>query len=320
MIKELIARIFYIIPKSPKTAQIGITNKCNFNCKMCQRFDLKVDIKQMEIDTFETIISKLNPIENIILTGWGEPLLHPNLIKMIKLCKAKDKKVRFTSNGALLHDQLIKDLINSGLDEITFSVEEIDPSENSIGHDSSQQIGKIKRFLEINKGQVKVNIQTVLQKDNQEKIIDIAHFCKENKVDRLRLTRLDIRFHDFERPSIKEEKQLVNLITAILKNSKTGIDFLPHTAFDGFTKHIFKLIYPLLHRGGKYCLRTFDDIYINVNGGVTPCCALPKFELGNILDQDLPEVWNSCKFRNFRKHQKEICGKCDILTVKTYNK
>jgi MoaA/NifB/PqqE/SkfB family radical SAM enzyme len=320
MLKELVQRIFYIIPKFPKTAQICITNKCNFNCKMCQRFDLKVDIKQMEFETFEQIIDKLDPIESVILTGWGEPLLHPNLIKMIKLCKNKDKKVRFTSNGALLHDQLIKDLVNSGLDEITFSIEEIHNSENSIGHDSLQQINKILRFLEINKGIIKVNIQSVLQKDNQEKILEIARFCKTNKVDRLRLTRLDIRFHDFERPTIREEKQLVNLISKILKNSKTGIDFLPHTAFDGITKNIFKIVYPFLHQFGKYCLRTFNDIYINVNGGVTPCCALPKFELGNILEDDLDNIWNSCKFRNFRKHQKEICGKCDILAVKTYNK
>src|SRR6056297_829781 len=321
LIKEVLGRIFYIIPQNPKTAQISITNKCNFNCPMCQRHDLKVLIKQMDFDFFKKILVGLNSVEDVILTGWGEPLLHPDLLKMIQVAKEKGKKVRFTSNAALLTEEKQKQLLISGVDEVSFSVESIKPKADYQGHDSRQQIKNIKQFADLlakNKSETKINLQTVLMKDNLNDLMDIAEFAKENKVDRLRLTRLDIRFHDFDHPDLKSEKKAIKKLEKKLKNSSVGLDFVPHTAFSGWQKILYKLVKPFLHRFGHYCLRTFNDVYINVNGQVTPCCGLPKLVIGNLVEQDLKDIWQSKKFQKFRKNQKIYCGKCDILSLRPH--
>jgi len=306
MIIEAIRRIFYILPDLPKTAQIGVTNECNFNCPMCQRKDLKVAIKSM-----------------IILTGWGEPLFHSDIIEMVRYCKAKKLDVRFTTNGALLTDDRIDILIDSGLDAITFSIDQIKKTNDTFGHiilSQLENIKKLKQKITERGSKMKIYTQSVYQKNGEENILDVVDFAVENKLDRVRLTRLDIRFKHFDRPTFRDEKKLIKTIETRLKKTNVGLDFLPHIALDGLAKIAFKLLNPLMHRFGKYCLRTYNDVYINVNGEVTPCCAIPRASMGNIIDGELKDIWKSEEFEYFRNNERKFCGKCDILLPKPYNK
>jgi len=319
---EFIRRFFFFIPRVPNTVQISITNQCNFNCQMCQRNDLGVKFDKMPFETFEKVINKLpSKVNDLILTGWGEPLTHNRLADMLLLCRKRGTKTRLTSNGALLSDDVINLLIDSELAAITFSMETIKPKVDSSGHEIKGQLEKISKLAEIvrKRGSVlKIYTQSVMQKDNHDDIMDIVDFAIENKLDRVRLTRLDIRFKEFDRPSFQDELELVKKIDKKLRGTGIGVDFLPHTAFDGFVKHFYRAIYRFLHRGGKYCLRTYGDVYVNIDGEVTPCCSLPTMGLASLLEEDLEKIWKNEHFKKFRTHQKYICGKCDILTVKRF--
>lgn len=322
MIIEFIKRLFFIIPSFPKTVQIGITNRCNFNCKMCQRHDLNVPIKDMDYKLFEAVLTKIKKAKNVILTGWGEPFMHPDIIKMIRLCKEKGFNVRLTSNGSLLNNALISDIIDSKLDAITFSVDSVNPDKIDGGHIILNQLNNIKKLSmerTAKNSHLKIYLQSVYFKGKEENLFEIAKFAQENRLDRIRVSRMDVRFHDTARPGANEERKLINDMENIIKGSNLGFDFLPHVAFDGLLKRVYKIFFPLLHRRGKYCLRTFNDVYINEDGRVTPCCALPLMEMGNILEDGLDAIWKNEKFRNFRINQKKICGKCDVLSLRPYN-
>jgi len=321
MIINFLRRLFYIVPKLPETVQIGITNRCNFNCHMCQRNDLKVSIKDMPFEQFEKIIKKLAGVKNIILTGWGEPFVHKDIITMIKLSKDKGFNVRLTSNGSLLVDKLIDEILDSKLDSITFSIDEVEKTEKNIGHINANQLKNIKKLVlkrDQNKSNLKIYLQSVFYKNKEENIYKIVKWALENGIDRIRITRLDVRFNNFERPTREEEKMLIKNLENIADN-KIGIDFLPYIAFDGVIKKIYQILNPFLHRFGKHCLRTYSDIYINVDGMATPCCALPRLSLGDMNNGSLESIWKSNKFKNFRKNEKKYCGKCDILLVNPNN-
>ena len=55
----------------------------------------------------------------------GEPLLHPELPKMVKYAKDKKAahKINFYTNGILLSETKSLELINSGLDTIHISID-----------------------------------------------------------------------------------------------------------------------------------------------------------------------------------------------------
>ncbi|MDH4182693.1 MAG: cobalamin-dependent protein [Nitrospinota bacterium] len=71
----------------------------------------------------------------------------------------------------------------------------------------------------------------------------------------------------------------------------------------------------------------FDGVgqvaYKGKDGNVVPCCRDPKGKniMGNILEQDMDEIWNGEKFRSFRsqllrdKESLEICGLCSGFGV-----
>ena len=107
----------------PKKVQIEVTNNCNLKCEGCFR---EIMTRKKGYITYDTLLDALYichyfGIEEIHLHHLGEPLLHPNILKIIKIIKIIGFKVGFTTNGTLLtHDKLIE-LKDAGLDKIDIS-------------------------------------------------------------------------------------------------------------------------------------------------------------------------------------------------------
>uniref|UniRef100_A0A6M3K1Y2 Putative radical SAM superfamily protein n=1 Tax=viral metagenome TaxID=1070528 RepID=A0A6M3K1Y2_9ZZZZ len=108
-------------------AQIEVTNECNFSCSGCHRNLMKRKIGFMSLDTLAhslELCNKLN-IKEIWLHNWGEPLLHPDILKIVNSTSSYGFKVGFTTNGHYLRPQLVEDLKYNGLDflDISFGTE-----------------------------------------------------------------------------------------------------------------------------------------------------------------------------------------------------
>jgi MoaA/NifB/PqqE/SkfB family radical SAM enzyme len=331
--KEFIDRLIYRVPKLPKEAQIEVTNRCNFSCKMCQRYGLGVSFTDMDFSLYEAILDRAEGIKNLVLTGWGEPFLHPRIFDMIRSAKERGHAVRLTTNASLLNEACRQNIFASGLDAITFSIDDTEPDEHGWGHEIAKQLDNISQFMaekHLGGFKIKVYFQAMYHvggdippspkaTGGQSKIFKIIKLAKKLGVDRVRISRLDLRFNkDMKRPSLAEEQALVKKIMSA-KHLGVGVDFLPYLAFDGLLSRLYYLVHPLLHRRGRYCLRTFDNIYINQAGGVTPCCSLPKLSLGHISEQSIEEIWQNQHFQHFRSHQKMVCGQCDVLSVRPYD-
>jgi len=312
-----IRRLLYLQPALPYTVQIEITNECNLNCRMCPRTDLKVPIKSMRLNTYKKIVNKLTGVNELILTGWGEPLFHRQIIEMVKYAKKKGFRVRLTTNGTLLTKTLQDELLNSGIDEITFSVDEVRKSKKGLGHQLIKQLENIKSFLRKRKGKKpRVTLQSTVHKGKEKNIFDIISFASKIGAERVNLMRLDIRFQKLARPTVKEEKKLLKEAEKLGKKLGVQVDFLPHTALTGFPRRIYRHLAQFLYRFGQYCPKTFGYLYINVDGQATPCCSLPLYEIGNILNKDLLTIWEGERLNYFRRNQQSVCGKCDILSFR----
>lgn len=324
LIKEALGRLFFIIPPFPEVAQIEITNRCNYHCLMCQRIPLKVPLKDMDYNLYKKIIGKIRKVNEVILTGWGEPLMHPKLMEMIKYAKGKNKKVSLTSNGSLLTAKKIDDLIDNKIDSISFSVDKIVFEKKTQSHPIGKQLESIKEFIKESKERktnIRVIIQSTLHKNKESDIFNVIKWAFEVEADMVNINRLDLRFNQsLKRPSLSEEKVLIEKIDKTFKKYPIGIEFKPYAAFGGYLRKIYKRLVPFMGKMGPHCLRIYNYIYINSSGGVTPCCALPNWTVGNILEDDLDLIWKNNLFIKFREHdfQRNICGKCDVLEVNQY--
>ena len=91
-------------PLSPTELQINVTYKCNSRCQMCHIWKMK---PKNELKFFEWQKIMKDPIflttRRLMIAG-GEPILHPKLIKLVKLYLDSMSQLQFlslTTNGFL---------------------------------------------------------------------------------------------------------------------------------------------------------------------------------------------------------------------------
>jgi MoaA/NifB/PqqE/SkfB family radical SAM enzyme len=320
MVSETVRRTFFIVPKLPKTVQFEITNRCNLACKMCPREFLKVKFKHMPLPMFKKMVDKLKGVEEVILTGWGEPLYHPDIVEMVKYCKSKGLAARFTTNGILLTERLMEDFIKVGLDEIAFSVETVRPhGKGEWGHMNRGALLNIEGLIRKKGVRIKpdITLQPMLQKGNKRNILDIIKWAGKHKIRRVNIGRLDTRFDpNLLRPTKKDEKDIFTSAERLGKSLGVQVDCVQYGLFSGISRAIYKRFKHLIHKRGKHCLKIFDYIYVNVDGMVTPCCLLPHDVMGDLKKRSLSAIWNSDKFRKRRNTPHPSCKNCDVMKIK----
>ncbi len=106
---------------------IALTTYCNLNCIWCFRHDSHYKAilnKHMDRTVLRIILKNISgPLRLIHFGGTGEPLLYPHLLEAIRLARVKTSAVKITTNGVLLTDKFIRDLVKAGLTHIEVSID-----------------------------------------------------------------------------------------------------------------------------------------------------------------------------------------------------
>jgi molybdenum cofactor biosynthesis enzyme MoaA len=114
-------------PRLPDARKLYIeaTTGCNLHCRTCIRNVWGDPEAQMSMATFQRLAESLDglpDLNRVILTGFGEPLLHPHILDMIELVRRRDLAVTVGSNGLLLTTEMARDLVRLGVDRLVISV------------------------------------------------------------------------------------------------------------------------------------------------------------------------------------------------------
>lgn len=289
------ARLVYDL-KAKKTISTGIpnilyiesTNRCNLDCIMCPRRLMSRPQVDMELELFNRIINQLDPqlTELIVLHSDGEPLINPNIIEMIQSAKAKGLSVMTSTNATMLDGPMAQQLVDSGLDVLTLSIDSI----------SAAVYEHIRRGA--NYAKVMKNIETFLKLKGDRKPFTILQMIEmqENvhqKDDFLR----------FWKPYTNKN------VHAVVK---------PMT--DWFNEHS-EIVDEL-----NFCDRPWFGMVIQSSGNVVPCVHdFDGIEvLGVLPDQKIYDIWNSDGMIKLRKgilkgrRENELCRKCNATPPRTF--
>ncbi len=103
--------------------QIELTTRCLLRCAMCvKEADPDYLQKDMAITDFRRVLPYLKDVENVVLEGWGESLLHPHLVDCLGMVKKEGARVGFVTCGMGISDSLAAAVIAAGADFIGFSL------------------------------------------------------------------------------------------------------------------------------------------------------------------------------------------------------
>ena len=88
----------------PYSIHLNPTNKCNFCCSICVcgERDKKMELSLRDMKEYVDLF-KSDGTKTIILTGGGEPLMHPNIIQIINYIHKQGIELGLVTNGVRLN-------------------------------------------------------------------------------------------------------------------------------------------------------------------------------------------------------------------------
>jgi|TARA_B100001063_G_scaffold139636_1_gene130472 radical SAM protein with 4Fe4S-binding SPASM domain len=266
------------------------TNYCNLNCSFCNREQVVAaygKTQHMSLDNWEKILSKLKGenIENIKLTGLGEPFLHPKfhlICQKVKEFFPKTNLIVATNCQYKINDNFKKSL--KYIDKMYFS---IDGYKETYERDRAPaKWDKLLKFLSdfknVERFNCNVSVNYVVNSQNVFDIEKIDELVKENKLTELRLNLVQ-NWNEDEQINVEYPK----LMKEHLKRYKKQIKGVaPWTWSD--------------------CWWPENGLYVDVFGNVKVCIINTGTEsVGNIFLESINEIKNNKKLLEISKSCKE---------------
>ncbi len=277
-----------------KKIYVEITNSCNLKCSFCPEGKRKKEF--ISVDKFENIINQIKSYTNLIaLHVKGEPLLHPNLKELLKICEENNILVNITTNATLLEKNLEIIINNKAVRQLNLSLHSITKNENTDTYNFETYISNV---LKISK--------EILEKTN----IIISY----------RLWNLE---------NIQDNSENIHILNQLesafsvenLKEKARENDFVKLDE-NAFLNQDLEFIWPSLENeifsetGTCWGLR--NQVAILVNGDVVPCCLDGEgiIKLGNVFEESFENIINSEASKEFVKALEEnriihdLCKRC----------
>lgn len=271
----------------PRYLDVELTNLCNFRCCFCPTGTKSVNrTKGYMSDAVADVLAenvKKYSIPGVRFIRWGEPTMHPKYIEIMKKVKEAGAKIHINTNGSLLDDAQIRRLLEIPLDSIKFSFQGADEgtyNEMREGGDYNRLLETVSMMWNLRDEKESslpyMQISTTLTGETAEQVEtfkhDVERICDFYNIGYTKLSHLNV-----EQMRMDEEEK--KKIRALQKEESI--------------QHVYR----------EVCNEAFDKLSINWNGDVTLCCSdYDNFMLvGNLLDMDIKELFNSYAADAYRK-------------------
>lgn len=277
-----------------KKIYVEITNSCNLKCSFCP--ENKREKLFMRLNEFENIIKQIKDYTNLIaLHVKGEPLLHPDLEKILKICEENDILVNITTNATLLEKNVDMLIASKSVRQLNLSLHSINKNENTDIYNFEQYIKSV--FNATRKILKESNIIISYRLWNLENI-------EENSENYRILKELENEFKINDLVNVAKKESFVKL------------------AENAFLNQDLEFVWPSMDSnvisecGTCWGLR--NQVAILVNGDVVPCCLDENGEinLGNIHQSTFEEILDTNLAKKLIKGFEEnkiihnLCKRC----------
>ncbi len=305
---------------SDMAASIEVTTYCNLKCPMCYHGGIsgysKIN-RMMSLETFKNIWDKIsNHVSSVILVGQGETFLHPNIYEILEYIGKKPITIDTNANIPINMDRLLKtnvaNLVFSvdGIDQKTYATYRVNGSFDKAIKNIEQVVAAKRRHKANN---LHLEFKYVLFQHNEAHLPVAKQMAEKLGVDNFRTEAC------IAAPSMPVE---------VIKK------FMPRGHHSSLYQRIRYVdfsrqrIVPTEERNYPHCIYILNNFSIQVDGSVSPCCAVADYEFtfGNLLNNTLDEIWTSDPYRKFRqrviidRNQEPLCARCSMIAAPNMGK
>jgi GT2 family glycosyltransferase/tetratricopeptide (TPR) repeat protein/MoaA/NifB/PqqE/SkfB family radical SAM enzyme/glycosyltransferase involved in cell wall biosynthesis/2-polyprenyl-3-methyl-5-hydroxy-6-metoxy-1,4-benzoquinol methylase len=294
---------------------------------MCPTLDYNHSKGIMSDDAFAKIEPYFQGLSSVDMTGWGEPLLDGKIFERIERIRGHGAPVHITTNGTLLDEGRISSLIKAGLTSITVSLDGITKGsyENvRVNADFNKVLENIKLLVSTrnsSKANLRIGVNHVVMRQNIHELELLADSLEGIGIDNLYVKPLDVIWGD----DVAGMHVTRDLIAARIAEIRKIPRRLGISSWNVFQEEM----------SPDTCLaRATEAPFISWDGFVSPCCNLghpvsrtglngngyignTRFNLGNIHESPLNEIWHFEGYHSFRNELKsgklpEPCRYCNL--------
>lgn len=300
----------------PLTAQLEVTDFCNHRCIHCYNLDSEIKNRPMRKVDDEIVLKcaqKLvdNHIFSVIVTG-GEPLLKKELTKKV-ICLLKENQIRVSlnSNLTLFDDDFIAFLQEKKVGVLTSCPSGIPSSFTKlVGVDNYARFeDNVKKLVAagvrftVNMVVTKENLHEIRATADKMKVLGCKSFAATPMGLNVEYPRLDLLL------TVDEVRQVIADLLWIEKELGLRVDVLEALPKCVFPESVLIERHAFLNRK---CQAGRTVVAVSCNGDVRPCAHNP-YSYGNLLEEDLRDIWQ--KMSNWRSAQyvPEPCIDCTWL-------
>jgi MoaA/NifB/PqqE/SkfB family radical SAM enzyme len=320
--------------------QVEVTSCCNATCSYCPRTiyqDAWLN-RHLPIKVFKRLSLAFSRTKMVFLQGWGEPFLNSEMISMVRMAKEAGCRVGTTTNGMLLDEKIIYQLVECGMDILAFSLAGVDENNDAFrrGTSLNMVLEAIHMLHEAKKKLGKelpaVHIAYMLLRSRLGDIERLPLFLKGLAVNQVVVSTLDfVPCRELESETIipstvEEYNELQSRLDAVkVETEQSGMGF-----------------HYRLHKPGEYntvCPENVQrSLFVSSDGTVSPCVFtnLPisretqiccngyrrhrHLNFGNAGDASIVDIWRGKSYRDFRKsfdgnRPPGMCKNCQKLLI-----
>ncbi len=338
----------------PEWVVLGVNNVCNLHCKMCDVGNGNTDTVfaqnligthplNMPVDLIRKVIeqtARYSP-QSKLAYAFTEPLVYRHLEESLALAQEKKLFTTLTTNALVLR-QKAKMLCEKGLGQLYVSLDGPEEVHNEIrgnkrsfqkaldgldalaAEENPPQIDIICAITEWNTGNLKELLDALKGYPIREVAFMHTQFTDEKMAEKHNArwghlypaTASNLDEVDFTKMNLDE---LMKEIKEIRKESYPfTVSFSPEIKEEKLLHDYYLKPDRIL---GKYCTAIFSSIMFKSDGTAIPAhgrCF--NLTIGNIYEQDFPEIWNSKTAADFRSSiMKEggfmpACSRCCSAT------
>jgi len=287
------------------------TLRCNMRCRHCGS-DCKVSTvhPDMPFEDFEKVLLRLkeayDPHKLLIILSGGEPLVREDLARCGRRIKALGFPWGLVSNGLLMTDAKIDELLRSGLRTATISLDGFEEDHNwmrglpgAFKHASAA----VKRFASES---IPFDVVTCVNQRNFPRLEEFKEYLISLGLKQWRIFTVFPVGRAATDPELQlNDLQYRELMDFIVRTRKEGRIHLSYGC-EGFL--------------GEYEGKVRDHLFscqagltigsVRVDGAISGCTSIrAHYDQGNIYKDDFLDVWNN-RFGIFRDHIPLRTGAC----------
>ena len=288
------------------------TLKCNSDCVMCNRNFSRHETKKSESFLSWETFNKVKPLfkytRSVLFGGFGEALLHPEYIAMLREMK-KDSRFVFTyTNAILMTEEIGRELVDAGMDRICVSIggatrETYRKIRGVDKHDRVMENLKLIRDYKKKKGVAKpaIFLEVVAMNSVLPELEGLMELARDLGVETVSMPNMVAQGEELLKESVwlNVDGAKAAFAKAAERAKKYGINFNP----------------PNLEVNRRSnCSALFDLMAVNWDGTVMSC-ARERYVIGDLNTGAPEDIWNSKGLRGLRKDFFEkglehVCPQC----------